>query len=178
MDNQSGELTHGVSFNKDISLWKFPQRNSSWNHVWNISMLLTRWWESHWDRRQRTSRTTLTQRFLSASNQAWSSAPLQCFMESHGSDPAPHALSLFMLIRSVVLCLSTECSRDSFLFPFFPFFVAARIVQLSTLSSHRTGPNSITSDFTLRLLYYPSPIIAWAPEQGTETRVLGSLPTL
>lgn len=132
-------------------------------------MLLTRWWESHWDRRQRTSRTTLTRGFLSASNQARSSAPLQCFMESHGSDPAPHALSLFMLIRSVVLCLSTEHSRDSFLFLSFPFFVAARIVQLSTLSSHRTGPSSITSDFILGLSYQPSPIVAWAPEQGTET---------
>lgn len=141
-------------------------------------MVLTRWWESHWDRRQRTSRTALTRGFLSASNQARSNAPLQCFMESHGSDPAPHALSLFMLIRSVVLCLSTEYSRDSFLFLFFPFFVAARIIQLSTLSSHRTGPNSITSDFILGLSYQPSPIIAWSPEQGTETRALGSLPTL
>lgn len=97
-------------------------------------MLLTRWWEGHWDGRQRTSRTTLTWGFLPASNQARPSAPLQC-LESHGSDPTPHASSLFMLIRSIVPCLSA-------VFCFFAFFVAPTVIQRPTLSFHRTGPDS------------------------------------
>lgn len=81
----------------------------------NISMLLTRWWECHWDRRQRTSRTALTQGFLSASNQAWSSALLQRFTEFHGSGPTRKASDLFMLIRPVYLCLSTVFCFSPFL---------------------------------------------------------------
>lgn len=65
-----------------------------------------------------------------------------------------------------------------FLFLFSPFFVANIIAQLSTLRCHRTGPNPMTSDFILGLPYQPLLIVEWAPEKGTETRVVSSLPAL
>lgn len=95
---------------------------------------------------------------------------LQC-LESHGSDPTPHALSLFMLIRSIVPCLSA-------VFCFFAFFVAPTVVQRPTPSFHRTDPDSLTSDFISRLSYQPFPIMVWAPAKGIETIVLNSLPPL
>lgn len=85
-------------------LSRFSWRSSSGGLSGN-RLLLSWWWEGHWNRRRRPSRAAFVQGFLSASSRAWSGALLHCLMELRGRDPTPNAWSSCILMRSVVLHL-------------------------------------------------------------------------